>query len=1120
MNKILKISWNDKLKNNFIYVPQDLSSLFDEDYSEINKQVLRIVKIKKLNSEKSIFLGYLGGLSNKLNTIEISSKFCEINDLKNGEYVKILFETGINYNENYFLSSLHLIPISNHDYNLVEINNEFFEENLLNQIMVVYHDMIFPFIFFDNNIAYFRVIIDKKNEGYILTQDCEVNVAFIQEEIDDDKVKNLKKMKVLEFDNIYINFFDDKDFNVNEFEHKYSNFHNIIYLSSKTIFKKGLTYDNHTLVEHPLNNFLDKNLSNNYSFIMINLHIDYQNINEILSHLCDFNSINDLITIVNRKNNLDKNAEDFFNDLNSKIFSKCPYRNNMWFQLKIDDTLNENELKIHKSFKISSLLSEDSKNLKIKLFMIANENENFIKKFNNKIYIDFLRQHLKFELCFKNNLKKSNDSYNSFRKNLLKNLREYLTKNNFIILNLENIYESKLFNHDLNLHQDLNFVFKFDNYLIYNKYYEMLDSKLKLNFCKLFNSNENYENKSLSKSNDNQFLMNNIIKKNDNQDINKINFQNFLFIDSMIFDEVFLKESLGVEEHIQNVDFKKNEFKHGINQFTFNGDIKVIIEYTKSLKKNRFIFIKENYSQYINCDIFEQNSKKKIIPFKKFDEVKKNNEKLHGKLFNFIEKEFILKEDQEELISRLLMPFFQNKDKTSICFLHRPLLYNFKKFLSHISKKIFEELHKNVELVYLDFNLFQMNNYNDLESTKIYLNCFFNYYESYFSEEINLKKKVIFVLDNLETIKFYQESDSNINYDEKFKNFRQYIIYDIIEKKMKSILGLNKIKKNRFYFILTSEFENMNTINSFPTKLIEKLNDFFVNTINFLDKPKIQKILLFMINLLIQSVLNNKIFPSELFFQNFIKDNHYELIKSNSKLEEIFNNCIQYCKKFVFEDFRRIFYLMDEFIREYSNFIEIKENCEIFKNDSIREDIILKFLNKLTDILENYNSINNLSNERLVKLRNDFNEIGGLNSVKEEINDTILLSNKCSQIFNNNNPIKLSTGILLIGPPGCGKTLIASCIQKEFKINFYSVKGPELLNKYIGASEAAVREVFEKAKKTIPCVIFFDEFDSIAPKRGSGSSGVTDRVYFKNYLIIFSFFKKNLKFKFKILKKL
>lgn len=73
--------------------------------------------------------------------------------------------------------------------------------------------------------------------------------------------------------------------------------------------------------------------------------------------------------------------------------------------------------------------------------------------------------------------------------------------------------------------------------------------------------------------------------------------------------------------------------------------------------------------------------------------------------------------------------------------------------------------------------------------------------------------------------------------------------------------------------------------------------------------------------------------------------------------------------------------------------------------------------------------------------------------------------------------------LLLYGYPGCGKTLLASAVARETGLNFISVKGPEILNKYIGASEQSVRELFERASAAKPCVLFFDEFDSIAPKR-------------------------------------
>ena len=85
-------------------------------------------------------------------------------------------------------------------------------------------------------------------------------------------------------------------------------------------------------------------------------------------------------------------------------------------------------------------------------------------------------------------------------------------------------------------------------------------------------------------------------------------------------------------------------------------------------------------------------------------------------------------------------------------------------------------------------------------------------------------------------------------------------------------------------------------------------------------------------------------------------------------------------------------------------------------------------------------------------------------------------------------------GILLYGPPGTGKTLLAKAVATSCALNFFSVKGPELLNMYIGESEANVRRIFQKAKDARPCVIFFDELDSIAPKRGNhgDSGGVMD----------------------------
>ncbi|CAG8475766.1 8707_t:CDS:10 [Ambispora gerdemannii] len=133
---------------------------------------------------------------------------------------------------------------------------------------------------------------------------------------------------------------------------------------------------------------------------------------------------------------------------------------------------------------------------------------------------------------------------------------------------------------------------------------------------------------------------------------------------------------------------------------------------------------------------------------------------------------------------------------------------------------------------------------------------------------------------------------------------------------------------------------------------------------------------------------------------------------------------------------------------------------------------------------------------RGVKLQSSdvsWSDIGGLEVTRKVLLETLEWPTKYAPIFAN-CPLRLRSGLLLYGFPGCGKTLLASAVAKECGLNFISVKGPELLNKYIGASEKSVRDLFERAQAAKPCVLFFDEFDSIAPKRGHDSTGVTDRV--------------------------
>ncbi|KIJ18346.1 hypothetical protein PAXINDRAFT_167524 [Paxillus involutus ATCC 200175] len=129
----------------------------------------------------------------------------------------------------------------------------------------------------------------------------------------------------------------------------------------------------------------------------------------------------------------------------------------------------------------------------------------------------------------------------------------------------------------------------------------------------------------------------------------------------------------------------------------------------------------------------------------------------------------------------------------------------------------------------------------------------------------------------------------------------------------------------------------------------------------------------------------------------------------------------------------------------------------------------------------------------LQKSTTEWADIGGLKHAKRVIRETLEWPTKYAPLFKQ-SPLRLRSGLLLYGYPGCGKTLLASAVARECGLNFISVKGPELLNKYIGASEKSVRDIFDRASAAKPCVLFFDEFDSIAPKRGHDSTGVTDRV--------------------------
>jgi len=122
-----------------------------------------------------------------------------------------------------------------------------------------------------------------------------------------------------------------------------------------------------------------------------------------------------------------------------------------------------------------------------------------------------------------------------------------------------------------------------------------------------------------------------------------------------------------------------------------------------------------------------------------------------------------------------------------------------------------------------------------------------------------------------------------------------------------------------------------------------------------------------------------------------------------------------------------------------------------------------------------------------------WDDVGGHDLIKRELREAIELPLRYPELLRRAR-VRPPRGILLYGPPGTGKTLLAKAVASQSGVNFISVKGPALISKFVGDSERGVREIFHKARQAAPCVLFFDEIDALAPRRGSGDAGVTERV--------------------------
>jgi transitional endoplasmic reticulum ATPase len=167
------------------------------------------------------------------------------------------------------------------------------------------------------------------------------------------------------------------------------------------------------------------------------------------------------------------------------------------------------------------------------------------------------------------------------------------------------------------------------------------------------------------------------------------------------------------------------------------------------------------------------------------------------------------------------------------------------------------------------------------------------------------------------------------------------------------------------------------------------------------------------------------------------------------------------------------------------------------EKERIAPEILEKMVVKMEDFTSAYREITPTAmREVYVEVPQvQWTQVGGLKRVKQELMESVEWPLKKPEVFERMG-INPPRGILLLGPPGCGKTLLARAVATESEANFISIKGPEMFSKWVGESEKAIREVFRKGRTAAPAIIFFDELDAIVPRRGLGyaDSGASERV--------------------------
>lgn len=348
-------------------------------------------------------------------------------------------------------------------------------------------------------------------------------------------------------------------------------------------------------------------------------------------------------------------------------------------------------------------------------------------------------------------------------------------------------------------------------------------------------------------------------------------------------------------------------------------------------------------------------------------------------------------------------------------------------------------------------------------------------------------KKINHIYDKNEVVNYIKKREFFFPSFIFFKNCNSNLVKSFFDDELIAMMKMKRKMMNNFdeenkeihyNNIFIFHFENLNDI---PSNLKEKAEIITFPSLKVNDKINIIKELSLNFIEKLEICLKKQI--------NLVNFAKLHLSQKNDINQPIdfskINNTIQkYLLNLSLKDIKNA--LIQSYVKLAKSF-SIKQKLTIENTffEEISQTYLSKEKNKFADKSISISSIPSTK----------WSDIGGLDKIKEEVHDIITLPTTYPNLFSSIS-LRKRSGLLLYGPPGTGKTLIAKAIANESIMNFISVKGPELLNMYVGESEKNIKNIFLKAKMNSPCVLFFDEIDSLCPTKSKNSdqSNVIDRI--------------------------